>query len=161
MATPRSNSACTLASQVVGKLTLPSFSSCCENAPKLSAAEVRPATNIKHLRFIASSPGKCFQAVTCFAIPQLAPTRPPEAAAVEEASPSARSTVPIVILPFLKLSREESVDNLLDGPDEHSQECALDAARSPPSAMLIAEPRHGLGWFRPEVAARRPDNAGR
>ena len=26
--------------------------------------------------------------------------------------------------------------------------------------MLIAEPRRGPGWFRPEVAARRPDNAG-
>src|SRR5262249_54988257 len=46
MATPRSNSACTLGSHDVGKLTLPSFSSWSANAPPASAAaEISPAAN--------------------------------------------------------------------------------------------------------------------
>src|SRR5439155_2133009 len=78
MATPRSNSACTLASQDVGKLTLPSFSSCCENALKLSAAEDRPATNIKHLRFIAFLPGQVFSSCHVLRDTAASSTRPPE-----------------------------------------------------------------------------------
>src|ERR1700693_3702153 len=45
IATPRSNSACTLGSQEVGKTTLPSFSSCWPIAPLASAAVIRPAAN--------------------------------------------------------------------------------------------------------------------
>src|SRR5712691_10492915 len=45
MATPRSNSACTLGSHEVGKLTLPSLSSCWATAPLASAAVIRPAAN--------------------------------------------------------------------------------------------------------------------
>src|SRR5882757_4548371 len=45
MATPRSNSACTLGAQEVGKTTLPSFSSCWPIAPVASAAVIRPAAN--------------------------------------------------------------------------------------------------------------------
>src|SRR5215468_8455024 len=45
MATPRSNSACTLGSQEVGKLTLPSFWSSWVAAPPASAAVIRPAAN--------------------------------------------------------------------------------------------------------------------
>ena len=40
IATPRSNSACTLGSQEVGKLSLPSFSSCWPKALQLSAAVI-------------------------------------------------------------------------------------------------------------------------
>src|SRR4051794_23981127 len=45
MATPRSNSACAVGSQEVGKVTLPSFSSCWPIAPLASAAVIRPAAN--------------------------------------------------------------------------------------------------------------------
>src|SRR5882757_7457433 len=45
MATPRSNSTCTLGSQEMGKSTLPSFSSCWPIAPLASAAVIRPAAN--------------------------------------------------------------------------------------------------------------------
>src|SRR5215471_5043899 len=45
MATPRSNSACTLGSQEVGKLTLPSFWSSWAATPPASAAVIRPAAN--------------------------------------------------------------------------------------------------------------------
>src|SRR3954453_11089663 len=45
MATPRSNSACTLGAQEVGKTTLPRFSSCWPIAPLPSAAVIRPAAN--------------------------------------------------------------------------------------------------------------------
>src|SRR4051794_19563522 len=45
MATPRSNSACTLGAQEVGKTTLPNFSSCWPIAPLASAAVIRPAVN--------------------------------------------------------------------------------------------------------------------
>src|SRR5438552_3509549 len=48
MATPRSNSACTLGSQEVGKLSLPSFSSCWPNALQVSAAVIA-ATNTRCL----------------------------------------------------------------------------------------------------------------
>src|SRR5262249_44768691 len=54
MATPRSNSACTLGSQEVGKLSLPSFSSCWPKALQLSAA-VMPAISIRHFRFMGTS----------------------------------------------------------------------------------------------------------
>src|SRR5437763_16932691 len=53
IATPRSNSACTLGSQEVGKLSLPSFSSC-PKALQLSAAVI-PATNIRRFRFMGTS----------------------------------------------------------------------------------------------------------
>src|SRR2546427_2365718 len=43
MATPRSNSACTLGSQEVGKLTLPSFWSSWAATRLVSAAVIRPA----------------------------------------------------------------------------------------------------------------------
>src|SRR5262245_31126782 len=54
MATPRSNSACTLGSQEVGKLSLPSFSSCCPRALPLSVA-VSAATSIRRLGFMGTS----------------------------------------------------------------------------------------------------------
>src|SRR5438309_4158039 len=54
IATPRSNSACTLGSQEVGKLSLPSFSSCWPNALQLSAT-VMPATSIRYFRFMGTS----------------------------------------------------------------------------------------------------------
>src|SRR5436190_23553245 len=52
MATPRSKSACTLGSQEVGKLNLPSFSSCWPNALQLIATVISPATNSLHFSFI-------------------------------------------------------------------------------------------------------------
>src|SRR5439155_4596658 len=54
IATPRSNSACTFGSQEVGKLSLPSFSSCWPKALPLSAAVI-PATSIKHVGFMGTS----------------------------------------------------------------------------------------------------------
>ena len=54
IATPRSNSACTLGSQEVGKLTLPSFSSCWPKALQFSAAVI-PATSIRHFGFMGTS----------------------------------------------------------------------------------------------------------
>src|SRR5215813_6390080 len=45
IATPRSNSACTLGSQEVAKFTLPSLSSCCAIALLASATVVSPALN--------------------------------------------------------------------------------------------------------------------
>src|SRR5262245_35816245 len=54
IATPRSNSACTLGSQEVGKLSLPSFSSCWPNALQLSAAVI-PATSTSDFGFMGAS----------------------------------------------------------------------------------------------------------
>src|SRR5262245_30850658 len=54
IATPRSNSACTLGSQEVGKLSLPSFSSCWPNALQLSAAVI-PATSNSDFGFMGAS----------------------------------------------------------------------------------------------------------
>ena len=49
IATPRSNSACTLGSQEVGKVSLPSFSSCCwPKALEPSATDIA-ATSTRHL----------------------------------------------------------------------------------------------------------------
>ena len=59
IATPRSNSACTLGSQEVGKLSLPSFSSCWPKALQLSAAVI-PATSIRHFGPFVSSFGLRF-----------------------------------------------------------------------------------------------------
>src|SRR5207344_2796411 len=47
IATPRSSSACTLGSQEVGKLSLPSFSSCWPKALQPSAADIA-AASIRH-----------------------------------------------------------------------------------------------------------------
>src|SRR5262249_17180080 len=54
IATPRSNSACTLGSQDVGKLSLPSLSSCWPNALQFSAAVI-PATNTSDFAFMGAS----------------------------------------------------------------------------------------------------------
>src|SRR5215475_4417598 len=53
MATPRSNSACTLGSQEVGKLTLPSFSSCWLQVLLVSVAAMRLTTMIRCLLVMA------------------------------------------------------------------------------------------------------------
>src|SRR5262245_41823205 len=58
IATPRSNSAWTLGSQEVGKLSLPSFSSCWPRAPQLSAAVI-PMTSIRYFGFMGTSGRPC------------------------------------------------------------------------------------------------------
>src|SRR6516165_992624 len=55
IATPRSNSACTLGSQEEGKLSLPSFSSCWPNALQ-PRATVMPAASIRYFRFMGNLP---------------------------------------------------------------------------------------------------------
>ena len=54
IATPRSNSACTLGSQEVGKLSFPSFSSCWAAAGPLSAA-MMVATTMTDFGFMETS----------------------------------------------------------------------------------------------------------
>src|SRR5262249_53959780 len=56
MATPRSNSACTLGSQEVGKLTLPSFSSCWLHVLPVNAMVMRLAAIIRYFGFMVVSP---------------------------------------------------------------------------------------------------------
>src|SRR5262245_58839258 len=56
MATPRSNSACILKSQEVGKLTFPSFSSCWLHALPFSAVIMRLAAIIGYFSFMVDSP---------------------------------------------------------------------------------------------------------
>jgi hypothetical protein len=55
MATPRSNSVCTLGSQDVGKLTLPSISSCWLRTLVLSTIVIRLAPIIRYFGFMAFS----------------------------------------------------------------------------------------------------------
>src|SRR4029450_11175864 len=59
MATPRSKSACTLGSQEVGKLTLPSLSSCWLQALPVSSAVTRLTTAIRCLLVMAGTPMEC------------------------------------------------------------------------------------------------------
>src|SRR5262249_20251542 len=56
MATPRSNSICTLESQEVGKLTLPRFSSCWLDALPVSAMVMRLAAIVRYFGFMVGSP---------------------------------------------------------------------------------------------------------
>ena len=56
MATPRSNSVCTLGSQDVGKLTLPSRSSCWLHALVVITVVMRLAPIIRYFGFMANSP---------------------------------------------------------------------------------------------------------
>src|SRR5215510_3947718 len=55
MATPRSNSVCTLGSHDVGKLTLPSISSCWLRTLVLSTIVIRLAPIIRYFGFMAFS----------------------------------------------------------------------------------------------------------
>src|SRR5215203_4408353 len=56
MATPRSNSACTFGSQEVGKLNLPSFSSCWANALPVSKATMMLAEISRHFDLMVELP---------------------------------------------------------------------------------------------------------
>src|SRR5262245_17237413 len=55
MATPRSNSACTALLHEVGKITFPSLSSCCADAPPTDVAVIRAAMRMRHVGFMVRS----------------------------------------------------------------------------------------------------------
>src|SRR5262245_35000177 len=81
IATPRSNSACTFGSQEVGKLSVPSLSSCCwAKAPEASAAVIRAAAR--------SVRGACLFIACSFGWP----CRASVAATLRRRSPSASGT---------------------------------------------------------------------